>query len=94
MNTNYKSPTSNERYNGHKNWTHWNVSLWAYNDEGIYRLMLDSIKYAKSYEQAAENMIEVLPKRTPDGALFTVDALVDALSDLDEDDRPAWSRED
>lgn len=25
-------------YNGHKNWNHWNVSLWINNDESIYRM--------------------------------------------------------
>ena len=27
-------------YNGHKNWNHWNVSLWLYNDEAMYREMV------------------------------------------------------
>ena len=30
------------RYNGHKNWNHWNVSLWINNDEGLYRMANES----------------------------------------------------
>lgn len=29
---------SNKGYNGYKNKTHWNVSLWINNDESLYRL--------------------------------------------------------
>jgi hypothetical protein len=32
------------KFNGHRNWNHWNVSLWINNDEGLYRLALDCIK--------------------------------------------------
>ena len=27
---------ASKTYNGHKNWNHWNVSLWINNDEGLY----------------------------------------------------------
>ena len=27
-------------YNGHKNYNHWNVSLWINNDEWLYRLLV------------------------------------------------------
>lgn len=29
-------------YNGHKNWTHWNVALWLGGDEGLYRFARDA----------------------------------------------------
>lgn len=32
------SKTSNSTYNGHKNFNHWNVSLWINNDESLYEL--------------------------------------------------------
>ena len=33
-------------YNGHKNWNHWNVSLWINNDEGLYQMASECIKEA------------------------------------------------
>jgi hypothetical protein len=55
-----KMPT----YNGHKNWNHWNVSLWINNDEGLYRLALS---YAGRFprDQAARLMLAELPDRAP-----------------------------
>lgn len=35
------------KYNGHKNWNHWNVSLWINNEEWLYRLALACIAEAK-----------------------------------------------
>lgn len=34
------------KYNGHKNYNHWNVSLWINNDEGLYRMAQDCIRKA------------------------------------------------
>ena len=31
-------------YTGYKNWTHWNVSLWINNDEGLYLHALELIR--------------------------------------------------
>ena len=31
-------------YNGHKNWNHWNVSLWLFNDERRYKIMRQVIE--------------------------------------------------
>jgi hypothetical protein len=31
------------KYNGHKNWNHWNVSLWVNNDEGLYRMARENV---------------------------------------------------
>lgn len=32
------------RYNGHKNWNHWNVSLWINNDEGLAELRAEGVE--------------------------------------------------
>ncbi len=63
-------------YQGFKNWTHWNVSLWLNNDEGLY---LTSQKHARSglsLTRAAARLQRELPDRTPDGARISLSALV------------------
>src|SRR5262252_1956463 len=47
-------------YNGHKNWNHWNVSLWISNDEGLYRLALQFIREAPTRDKAAELLLSEL----------------------------------
>ncbi len=64
------------KYNGHKNWNHWNVSLWISNDEGLYRLAQACIRDNMSRthsdrDQAARDLLAQLPKKTPDGAPCT-----------------------
>jgi len=69
------------KYLGHKNWNHWNVSLWLYNDEGLYRSMLYAIRYCHTLDEATEWLIGVLPDKTPDGARYSRSAVRAALRD-------------
>ena len=70
------------KYNGHKNWNHWNVSLWINNDEGLYRMALDMCRHMRR-EDAARVMLETLSDmgitKTPDGAPYTVSSIRAAM---------------
>ena len=86
------------KYNGHKNWNHWNVSLWINNDERLYRHALECINTAKGYtaagalrvygihksgrDLAACLMMQSLPTATPDGAPYTITTIRAAMRDL------------
>lgn len=83
-------------YNGHKNWNHWNVSLWINNDEGLYRMALDCISQYRHYssftrsmtprERAARAMLERLDwqgmTKTPDGAPYSVSSIRAAMAGM------------
>jgi len=47
-------------YNGHKNWNHWNVSLWLFNDEGLYNLMSECVRRAPTLDVAARNLLHLI----------------------------------
>lgn len=71
------------KFNGHKNWNHWNVSLWINNDEGLYRECLRLIKY-NTKDKAAEVMFDSLinhwkTPKTPDGAPYSVSSIRAAM---------------
>lgn len=71
-------------YNGHKNWNHWNVSLWINNDETLYRAALDVIRKHQSRahssrDAAVREMLKWLPKKTPDGAPYTYSSVRAAM---------------
>lgn len=80
-------------YNGHKNWNHWNVSLWINNDEALSTLAKDLILQYKHYrsftgstsprERAAAAMLERLEwqgiTHTPDGAPYSVSSIRAAM---------------
>lgn len=59
------------QFNGHKNWNHWNVSLWINNDEGLYNTAKDCIRHYQNRKIAAREMLMLLPERTPDGAPYS-----------------------
>lgn len=72
----------NKEYNGHKNWTHWNVSLWLDNDESMYRHIQDIIKRHLAGQVRYNTFTKVcrivqnsLPKATPDGARYSMVAI-------------------
>ena len=73
------------KYNGHKNWNHWNVSLWINNDQGLYQT---AIMYASQYlrNKAAELMLQDLQDRgeykTPDGAPYSVSSIRAAMLEM------------
>jgi len=70
-------------YNGHKNWTYWNVSLWIDSDYGLYRVALESLTTESSHTAAARRFLAHLAEsgetHTPDGAKYTVRNVYAAL---------------
>ena len=74
-------------YNGHKNWNHWNVSLWLFNDEGLYNLMSECVRRAPTLDVAARNLLHLIAGNaaewrypvTPDGAPYTFTSIRAAL---------------
>lgn len=73
-------------YNGHKNWNHWNVSLWLSNDEALYRMAKHHLKFSKTKDDAARAVFEDLKAaqhsatpQTPDGAAYSVTTIRAAL---------------
>lgn len=72
------------KYNGHKNWNHWNVSLWINNDDGLYRMALDHARNCSgTREKAAGNMLDELQSmgitHTPDGVPYSVSSIRAAM---------------
>lgn len=71
-------------YNGHKNWSHWNVSLWINNDEGLYLMAREFIKRCSTRDEAARAMLHELrdecgTSETPDGAKYSISSIRAAM---------------
>ena len=70
------------KYNGHKNWNHWNVSLWIANDENLYGLARWAVRRARTRIEATRLLLAQLPDKTPDGAPYTFSSVRAALVDF------------
>jgi len=78
------------RYNGHRSWAYWNVSLWINNDYGLYTLARELARDVKPRRKAAQAMLEMLqengapgkPVQTPDGAIYSIDKIASAMRGL------------
>jgi hypothetical protein len=70
------------KYNGYKNWNHWNVSLWINNDEGLYRVARNLARRGNR-DFAAKAMLIWLHGtgnyKTPDGAPYSVSSIRAAM---------------
>lgn len=72
--------TSNKSYNGHKNYNHWNVSLWINNDEGLYALAKECIASTLNRDEAVVLMLrEIGNTHTPDGAPYSKSSIRAAM---------------
>jgi hypothetical protein len=77
---------TSKTFNGHKNWNHWNVSLWINNDEGLYRTALIHLKREANKEDAAKEMLYDLVDcgitHTPDGAPYSMTTIKAAMREM------------
>lgn len=73
------------KYNGFRNYNHWNVSLWINNDEGLYSLAKEcgAGKHGVTKDQAAKSFLYLMnlngTTHTPDGAPYSVSAIRAAM---------------
>ena len=70
-------------YQGHKNWNHWNVSLWLFNEYPLYVLMCNCVEHLSTLNVAAAAILERLPDSTPDGAPYTFTTVRAAITHWD-----------
>lgn len=71
------------KYNGHKNWNYWNVSLWINNDESLSSVARRLARVSCTKQRAAELMLEQLRSNvgthTPDVAPYSVSSIRAAM---------------
>jgi hypothetical protein len=58
-------------YQGHKNYNAWNVALYLFNEEPVYREMCRIVNSSRTLDRAAVRLLAELPERTPDGVRYT-----------------------
>jgi len=81
-------------YNGHESYDHWNTALWLNNEEGYHNLMLNKVELTVymvcTRQQAIHELLRELPALTPDGAEWQADTIED-LFDENYQDQLAYS---
>lgn len=72
------------KYNGHRSWNAWNVSLWINNDEGLYRLAQDCLRRRGGNRQKAARLFlsECGAEKTPDGAKYNQTCVYEAMDEM------------
>lgn len=68
-----------QEYNGHPSHAHWNVNLWLFNDEGLYRLVQAALEANSDKDSAARWLLTQLPPKTPDGVPYSFTTIRHAL---------------
>jgi len=58
-------------YNGHRNYSYWNVAHWLETDEALRNKAHDAIRSLVDKDKAARYLLDTLPHETPDSVLFT-----------------------
>ncbi len=71
------------KYNGHRSWNAWNVSLWINNDFVLYKKALWYVRNYTNKDIAAREFLKELPDKTPDGANYNYTCVREALDWLE-----------
>jgi len=71
------------KYNGHRSWNAWNVSLWINNDEGLYNYCRESVRVLGRKDSARHLAMELEGERTPDGAKYNRLCIYEALEGME-----------
>lgn len=81
---------TSKTFNGHRNWNHWNVSLWLFNDEPLYIAMKVAVAHTDTLDDAARELLGLMRQdqhtptpETPDGAPYTFTSVRAALKHWD-----------
>ena len=70
------------KYQGHRSWNAWNVSLWINNDEGLYNWARESVR-EMGRKKAARYLAQAMEGEcTPDGAKYNYTCIYEALEDI------------
>ena len=70
------------KFNGHRNWNSWNVSLWLMNDEYTYKRITRLLR-VRTKDEATEILLrEFGGGTTPDGAKYHKTSIRDTLRHL------------
>jgi len=68
-----------KKYNGHRSWNAWNVSLWINNDYDLYCWSRDMVSIYGTKKAARIMAEELAGKTTPDGAKYNVTCIYEAI---------------
>ena len=72
-------------YNGYESYDHWNTGLWLNNDELFYNMLQNKVElvvYMRiTKTQAVYEMLRDLPNKTPDGAEWQADTILDLIDE-------------
>ena len=72
-----------KEYNGYKNKSHWNQSLWINNDEALYYLAIECINRVNDTKKATQLFFDtVIDIYTNDGIMWTKSGIYNALITL------------
>ena len=68
------------KYQGHRSWNSWNVSLWLGNDENTYKYCQELVGKHGINKAARIFNGEMKGSRTPDGANYNLTCIREAFS--------------
>ncbi len=67
------------KYNGHRSWNSWNVSLWINNDEPLYRQAVDLCQRYGADKASRIMARDMCGQQTPDGGKYNRTCIREAM---------------